>query len=223
MALFARSVRSSIARESSRQSPTVTSCSVPPLTTKMVAARRKAAAFMVRPAGEASQRAPSSAKPSGSRSFAINGTRFCGACGLKIHSKLGRITSAQTSMSAQTRRLLDVDTPPWDLWGRAHASIGFHQSAFPAAFAPLASHRSCQVSPDCSDNQPSSRTIPSRRFCCVARPWSISNEAASMWASNRSLGCSVAGQVLAGPRGGNRSQSWRISGPIDGAATLITT
>ena len=45
MALFARSVRSSMASESSRQSPTVTSCSVPPLTTKMVAARRKAAAF----------------------------------------------------------------------------------------------------------------------------------------------------------------------------------
>ena len=59
--------------------------------------------------------------------------------------------------------------------------------------------------------------MPSRRFCCIARPWSISNEAATIWASNRSLGCSVAGQVLAGCRGGNRSQSWRMSGPIDGA------
>jgi hypothetical protein len=35
-----------------------------------VAARRSAAAFIVRPAGEASQSATSSEKPSGSRSFA---------------------------------------------------------------------------------------------------------------------------------------------------------
>ena len=166
---------------------------------------------MVRPAGEASQRAPSSAKPSGSRSVAMSGTRFCGACGLRIQSKVGRITSAQTSMSAQTRRLLDKVTPQWGLCGRAQASIGFHQSAFPAASAPLASHRCCQVSPGWSDSQPNSRAIPSRRRCCAPTS-SRSNEAASIWACNDSLCCSVAGQVLAGSRGGNRSQSWRMSG-----------
>ena len=51
------------------------------------------------------------------------------------------------SMSAQTRRLLEVVTPQLDLRGRAQASIGGHQSALPALSAPLAIHRSCQVTP----------------------------------------------------------------------------
>ncbi len=110
MPLFARSDRPSMTSESCRQSPTVISRNVPPFMARIVAARRSAAGH-VRPAGEASQSATSSEKPSGSRSFAMFGTRFCGARGLRTQSRLGRITSVQTSMSAQTRRLLERVTP----------------------------------------------------------------------------------------------------------------
>src|SRR5665647_1155590 len=89
MALFLRSERPSMATESSKQSPTVIWRSVPPLTAKMVAARRNAAACSDRPADDASQNVISSAKPSGSRSLAINGTRFTGARGFSTQSRLG--------------------------------------------------------------------------------------------------------------------------------------
>ena len=137
--------------------------SVPPLTARMVAARRSATVFIVRPAEVASHRAVSSANPAGSRVAAINATRFCGARGVSTQSRLGRIASAQTSISAQTRRLLANDTPPRGSSGRSRACIGRHQSALPLSSAPLASHRCCHVPPGWPANQSSSRTSPVRR------------------------------------------------------------
>jgi hypothetical protein len=165
MPLFARSDRPSIAADSSKQSPTVISRRVPPFTARMVPARRSAAVVIVRPAGDVAQSAASSANPFGSRTRVMIETRFCGARGVSTHSRLGRITSAATSSSAQTRRLLAVDTPQRGFSGRAQASSGRHQSALPAASAPLASHRCCQLPPGCSLSQSSSRANPSRRRC----------------------------------------------------------
>jgi len=93
-----------------RQSPTLSHATFHPLWQGSWP-RDAVPRLIVRPAGEASQSATSSEKPSGSRSFAMFGTRFCGARGLSTQSRLGRITSVQTSMSAQTRRLLERVTP----------------------------------------------------------------------------------------------------------------
>jgi len=175
-----------MASDSSRQSPTVISRSVPPLTARMAAARRNAAAFMVRPAGDAAHNDASSANPRGSRARAMTATRFCGARGVRTQSRLGRITSAPVSSSAQTRRLLEVDTPARGFRGRAQASSARHHSALPIASAPLTSHRCCHVSPGCSASQPNNRTSPSRRRARPTRSSSTVNGAASKVASSAS-------------------------------------
>jgi hypothetical protein len=113
--------------DSSRQSPTVMSRSRPPLTARMVAARRNAADFIVRPAGEASQRADSSVKTGGSRASAMRLTSVWGTRGVSTQSRDGRITPATTSMTAQTRRLLEFDTP--------HSSVVSTSSEFPTGQA----------------------------------------------------------------------------------------
>ena len=140
-----------------RQSPTVMSRRPPPLTARMVAARRNAAAFIVRPAEEPSHNAANAANPSGSRIVVINATRFCGARGVSTQPTLGRITSAQIRCSTQTLRLLDVETPHCAPSGRSCASNGRHQSALPRASAPLARHRCCHVAPGWLLSQVSNR------------------------------------------------------------------
>ena len=108
--------------------------------------------------------------------------------GQSTQSRLGRITSAPASRSAQTRRLLEVDTPARGFRGRAQASSGRHHSALPIASAPQASHRCCHVSPGCSHSQSSSRTSPSRRRRPAARSSSTVNGAASSVASSAFAG-----------------------------------
>ena len=187
----------------------------------MVAARRSAAVFIVRPAGVTAHSADSSAKPRGSRARAMMATRFCGARGVSTQSRLGRITSAPMSSSAQTRRLLEVDTPARGLRGRAQASSGRHHWALPIASAPLTSHRCCHVSPGCSASQSSSRASPSRRRARAAGPSSTVNGAVSNRASSASRACSVIGHDAAGDRGGKRRHSWAMSGPIDRAEPAV--
>ena len=210
-----------MASDSSRQSPTVISRRVSPLTARMVAARRRAAVFIVRPAGDAAHSADSSAKPRGSRARAMTATRFCGARGVRTQSRLGRITSAPASRSAQTRRLLEADTPARGLRGLAQASSGRHHSALPIASAPLTSHRCCHVSPGCSPSQSSSRTSPRWRRARANRSSSRMNGVASSLSSSASRVCSVAGQVGAEVRGGKRRHSCVMSGPIRAAAAAV--
>ncbi len=182
---------------------------------------RRAAVFIVRPAGVAAHSAESSAKPRGSRARAMMATRFCGARGVRTQSRLGRITSAPISSSAQTRRLLEVDTPARGLRGRAQASSGRHHWALPAASAPLTSHRCCHVSPGCSTSQSSSRANPSRRRARAAGASSMVNGVVSNRASSTPRVCSVIGHDGTGERGEKRRHSWVMSGPIGRAEPAV--
>ena len=199
-----RTVRPSTSADSSRQSPTVMSRRVPPLTARIVAARRSAAIFIVRPAGMPHTTRTSSANPAGSRSRAINGTRFCGARGVSTQPRLGRITSALTMTCAQHTKvarhghavaILDpvgkpAPAPPsrrcpssprrWP----ATVPARCHRAARPTSPAPSAS---------CAG------AAADRHGCSRCRR---SMAASSNRVSTASVGSSVVGQVTAGAGAG---------------------
>jgi len=114
----------------------------------------------VRPADEAPAEPNQFGEALGVTELGHPGDQNLRCAGGSTQSMLGWITSAQMNMSAQTRRLLEVDTPQLGLRGRALASIGAHQSALPAPSAPVASHPGCQVSPGWSASQSTRRPAP---------------------------------------------------------------
>ena len=221
MALFDRSVRPSMASDSSRQSPTVTSRSVPPLTTKMVAARRKAAAF----------HGPSC------RRGVTEGAEFSEAAGVsQLRHQWDQVLRRPRTEDPLQARADHIGTDQHERADPQVARQG-HPAVGPLRACPR-QHRlppirvSCSVcpaglppllpgvtglfgqpaqQPDHPQSTPLLRPGP-RRYRTKRR----SSRPRLTHSAVRSLASSFAGF-----RGGNRSQSWRMSGPIDGAPTLI--
>ena len=104
----------------------------------------------------------SAAKPSGSRVRAISGARLRRVpAEASRKGRLGRITSAQIITKRPGARWPSGRVTP----GRARPSEGstrLRQSA--AVSAPLASHRSCQVSPGRACSQLTTAKTPRRRL-----------------------------------------------------------
>lgn len=208
------------APSNSRQSPTVTSPTRPPLAAMMTAIRPNPVVLVAGPAGSCSQRASSAAHPCGSRQVAIRAARFFGMRGASSHPNPGRITSPQIraiapAVAASRSRFGSADPQP--VVANHSCTVPFH-AVLVTASPPLASHRSCQLSPGNCSSQSSTLTSPA---CCsrwVCSP-PLRNGATCSRASTRSRRCRVAAQSATGGRGGN----CLISVPAAGPGTIATS
>ena len=138
------------------------------------AARRPARAENEKAARRGLEEAPritcaaSAAKPPGSRDRAIPAARFFGIAGARSHLRLGRMTSPQISGSTPRPRAMKsvrgfaLAQPV----SRSHAAASSLHPRLPAASAPLAIHRPCQLRPGCSSSQCTSLVRPIRRLDC---------------------------------------------------------
>jgi hypothetical protein len=122
------------------------------------------------------------------------------------HSSDGRTTSAPTTTSSELVINLSRFTENFPWW-RSHCSGRCAQSS-PAASAPLANHRCCQVLPGWSASQSSSSGSPQRRLSRTRSDGSTTAADATNW-STSPRSPRVAGQ------------STRPPGPDSDLATLI--
>ena len=179
----------------------VMSASMPPLAARMTAARRSVRVRAVLDTAAAeppSHSARSRANPSGSRSADM--ARASSACShppATSQARDGRTMPAQTAViKAETSAEVTGTASPGTGSASRRASC---RHAAPAASAPLASQRCCQLPPSWPCSQSSS--APSAPACPGRRPARCS--------CTCSRACVLAGQSAAGVRGGKRVRAAR--------------
>ena len=107
------------------------------------------------------------ANPCGSRTRVRSATSPAGVAGVSNQLRLGRSTSAQTSIDMARAMFSPMcsESPARSGIPDRCSCIGSRRQAWlPCASAALASHRSCQVSPGWRSNQSRTRIRPRRRF-----------------------------------------------------------
>jgi len=150
----------SSASNSSMTSPTVMSMSLPPLAAMMTAQRRDMwPSSTVVSAGSASQARCRRAKPSRSRARTVAKPSRWPFPPVSSQRTEGRTTPVPTrACRAPVMYLARAPATPW----RSSHSAGPAAQSLPAASAPLASQRSCQVLPGWSSSQSSRNWRPPR-------------------------------------------------------------
>ena len=154
--------------------------------------------------GSRSHSSRSRANPSGSLADCIPVTRWPPRITEPANQLMpGRTTSAQITVSKA------ADSRPSrasEYWPRlASQPAGTSRQPRPALSAPLASHRSCQLSPGWASSQPSTDASPSTRSFCVPA-LSDANGALVSRLSVSSRFAVVAGQPEVTGRAGNRAR-----------------
>lgn len=192
----------STARTSSR-SPTTMSATVPPLAAMMTAVRNKAArrAMSLIP-GSAWQKVSSRAKPPASRERIMFRASLRFLPPVSNQPSEGRMTSAPTMTTSELVMVSSRVRENLSCRSSQLAGPSAHRS--PAASAPLACQRWCQVRPGCSCNQSSISIRPRRRKSWL-RESSCRGVASPHIRSTPSRSIPAADQCAGTGRGGNFS------------------
>lgn len=196
---------------SCRQSPTVMSAVVPPFAASMAAIRRIADSVESACAASFALISASRANPAGSRLRAISVGIALKNCGNTSHDRLGRITSAPSSnlVPRPNRAYSWAVVLPAPRRNCSEASL--RNSTFPAASAPLACHRCCQVSPGSCRSHRRVATSPSFRSESVTTVSAAERTVKISLRISASLDREAAHSVAVG-RGGNCLSSVGRSG-----------